>query len=411
MNLINLIKMEKEKRKKYGKRKPLIITTWFSDTKRNRRLEIEMAYQVTFRRYKRIKRRIKKNMKKVEESIEFSIPKQIQNERIIGKIKENEKSPYEYQLKEMYIKQYKEELEERIKRIEKDQLELCTEIKNSLERLSYLNRKRMPKKKQFYLWKIPTIKQEEVVNKEENDKKSDIETKNIINKQRVYLIEDKQAKQKKDSAQEWLESIQYKNKTKEKMEQIMEEYYSKNLEKLMKIKECKKLLSAIFTTSLMGHRRLEELYGIPDYEEKKKFLIDTYELDKKYWNEMYNGKQYDIEMSKEEKSYKDVQIDSFQLALRQMIRTKYNRDEYEQKMAMAEKKFNQKIYNLEEEYDIAEFLQKRRDLYLDTKTNLEKIRQKYEIEIFEQAWTELEAENILSKEEECVSEKTYTYKK
>ena len=126
---------------------------------------------------------------------------------------------------------------------------------------------------------------------------------------------------------------------------------------------------------------------------------------------MYNGKQYDIEMSKEEKSYKDVQIDSFQLALRQMIRTKYNRDEYEQKMAMAEKKFNQKIYNLEEEYDIAEFLQKRRDLYLDTKTNLEKIRQKYEIEIFEQAWTELEAENILSKEEECVSEKTYTYKK
>ena len=70
MNLINLIKMEKEKRKKYGKRKPLIITTWFSDTKRNRRLEIEMAYQVTFRRYKRIKRRIKKYMKKVEESIE-----------------------------------------------------------------------------------------------------------------------------------------------------------------------------------------------------------------------------------------------------------------------------------------------------------------------------------------------------
>ncbi|MCI8548285.1 MAG: hypothetical protein HFJ38_05285 [Bacilli bacterium] len=254
------------------------------------------------------------------------------------------------------------------------------------------------------------------------------DSKGKVEETKVNLLEDKKRKLEDELIKKAIRDFEYnlstvkqKQKLRETAIEMLEKKYSeekvqKKSDKLQQEEKvelnnninneetsCEIEVRNIFNKIIAIYEIIEEKYHIKEYEQTKLTIMDAYEEKLSALKIKYQVEAYKEECKKAEESYKDPQLNSFLLAVKQTIKERYEKEyhisEFHER-SMELKKNKQKIDSIiENKYHITEFSQHEKLLKEYTTKEYQKIIDKYGIKKFKIEWEKIQKENELAEKE------------
>lgn len=385
MELLNNIKRKlmkvQENRKKYGKKKPIFVVD--GEKKKDRR-EIKITYNKIKRRYIKIVNKIRSDIRKVD----------VLHEKMI-----NTESATMNILLNIYIN-----------RLNNNQSELLN-IKDEFQKYSYLNREKVPSDNEFNLWKITDNrvyrieeKKDKILSATANDKAKEIVNEDIDNYFEHFGIDKRDNGIKNEikalwqnTSEDYIQSnVVYKSideyyQKLEEEERIAQEKKEIELYE-MSLENCKQEIRKLYQDLDEAYMMLKDSHQIEEYKQVKRETHKKYNIKMAKLLKIYHIGECQKEWAELKKNYKDLNIDSFYLALRQNIRTKYRLDSFEYYFKQNNQIYQDRLYSLEKVYRIEDYYKEREILKEEEIIRRDKISTKYGKDMYITACQELEKE-------------------